>query len=106
MSLLKKSSLAAASICMLAIATPPVLADMEIANQSGCMACHQIDGQAIGPSYKDVAARYRGDTGAVDKLTAKVRDGGVGNWGDMPMPPNAWVGEDNIRMLVKWVLSH
>lgn len=105
--MLRKHGSSLGTMCLLLMATAsPALADMDIANQSGCMACHQIDGQAIGPSYKEVAARYRGDAGAVDKLTGKVHDGGVGNWGQIPMPPNAWVGEDNIRMLVKWVLSH
>jgi cytochrome c len=78
---------------------------MALATQSGCMACHQVEAKVVGPAYKEVAAKYKGDAAAPDMLVAKVKDGGVGTWGQVPMPPNAHVSEDNIRTLVDWVLS-
>ena len=59
----------------------------------------------VGPAYKDVAAKYKGDAAALDTLVAKVKAGGVGTWGEIPMPPNAHVSDENIRAIVTWVLS-
>ena len=62
-------------------------------------------GMVLGPAYRDVAAKYAGQDGMVDKLTIKVLSGGSGVWGAMPMPPNIQVTEAEARMLVKWVLQ-
>lgn len=78
---------------------------MALAQSSGCLGCHQVDTKLVGPAYKDVAAKYKGDAGALDMLTAKVKSGGVGTWGQVPMPPNAQVSDENIRTIVEWVLS-
>jgi cytochrome c len=78
---------------------------LALATQSGCMACHQIETKVVGPAYKDVAAKYKGDAGALDMLAAKVKSGGTGTWGQIPMPPNAHVSDENIRAIVTWVLS-
>lgn len=84
----------------------PVLADTAaMAQMKGCMACHQIEVKVVGPSYKDVAAKYKGDAGAVDTLVAKVKAGGSGVWGPIPMPPNN-LSDDEAKQLVEWVLSH
>lgn len=79
---------------------------LALATQSGCMACHQIENKVVGPAYKEVAAKYKGDAAALDMLIAKVKSGGVGTWGQIPMPPNAHVSDDNIRTIVTWVLTH
>ena len=76
-----------------------------LAQKSGCIACHNVDKKVIGPSYKDVAARYKADKDADKKLAAKVKDGGSGVWGPVPMPPNAQVGDADIKTLVAWILS-
>lgn len=79
-----------------------------LAQKSGCMACHQVAAKVVGPAYKDVAKKYAGDAGAVDKLTKKVIAGGVGTWGQVPMPPkggNAAVADADIKKIVGWVLS-
>jgi cytochrome c len=77
-----------------------------LAQAKGCMACHQIATKVVGPAYKDVAAKYKGDAGALDTLVAKVKAGGSGNWGQVPMPPQgATVTDDELKTLVKWVLS-
>ncbi len=78
---------------------------LALATSSGCMACHQVDVKVVGPAYKDVAAKYKGDAGALDRLAAKVKAGGVGVWGQIPMPPNVQVSDENIRTIVTWVLS-
>ncbi len=76
-----------------------------LARAKGCLACHTVDKKIVGPAYKDVAAKYKGDAGALDKLAAKVKAGGKGVWGEIPMPPNAAVSDDDIKTIVKWVLS-
>ncbi|MCU7806777.1 MAG: c-type cytochrome [Candidatus Thiodiazotropha sp. (ex Semelilucina semeliformis)] len=78
---------------------------LALATTSGCMACHQIEVKVVGPAYKEVAAKYKGDAGAVDALVAKVKSGGVGTWGQIPMPPNLHVPEENIRTVVAWILT-
>ncbi len=78
---------------------------LALATQSGCMACHQVEMKVVGPAYKDVAAKYKGDAAALDMLVTKVKAGGSGTWGPVPMPPNAHVTDENIRAIVTWVLS-
>jgi cytochrome c len=79
--------------------------ETELATKSGCLACHAVDHKVIGPAYKDVAAKYKGDASAPAKLYAKVKAGGAGVWGPIPMPPNAQVAEKDIKTLVDWVLT-
>ena len=62
-------------------------ADEALAKAKNCMSCHQVAVKVLGPAYKDVAAKYKGDAGAVDKLAAKIKAGGKGVWGEIPMPP-------------------
>ena len=81
-----------------------VQADEALAKAKNCMACHAVDKKVVGPAYKDVAAKYKGDKGAVDKLAAKVKAGGSGVWGPTPMPPNN-VTDDEAKKLVNWILS-
>jgi cytochrome c len=73
--------------------------------KDGCAACHSIDKKLIGPPYVEVAAKYKGDKDAVAKLTKKVKEGGSGVWGQIPMPPNAAVSNTDITDLVTWILS-
>src|SRR5215212_12148267 len=67
--------------------------------KSGCVACHAVDKKVIGPAYKDVAAKYKGDKDAATKLATKVKAGGQGVWGPVPMPPNAQVPDADIKTL-------
>ena len=73
--------------------------------KSGCVACHAIDKKVIGPSYKEVAAKYKADKDAAAKLAAKVKAGGSGVWGPVPMPPNAQVPDADIKTLVAWIMT-
>jgi cytochrome c len=80
-------------------------ANEKLAQANGCTTCHGIDKKIIGPAYKDVANKYRGDKNAEPMLIKKVKEGGKGVWGDIPMPPNAHVKDADIKTLVEWVLS-
>ena len=82
----------------------PALADEALAKKHNCTACHAIDKKVVGPAYKDVAAKYRGQNVAA-KLEEKVKKGGSGVWGPIPMPPNAAVPDDDVKKLVDWVLK-
>jgi cytochrome c len=77
----------------------------QLANKSGCLACHTTDKKVVGPAYKEVAAKYRGQKDAEAKLIAKVKNGGQGVWGTIPMPPNTGVKDEDIKTLVQWILS-
>lgn len=76
-----------------------------LAKSSGCLACHTTEKKLIGPSYKDVAAKYRGNKAAEAELVKRVKAGSKGVWGDIPMPPNAHVKDEDIKAIVQWVLS-
>ena len=77
-----------------------------LAQKSGCLACHSVQNKVVGPSYKDVAAKYKNDKGAEAKLVAKVKAGGSGVWGPVPMPANSpQVKDEDIKTIVQWVLS-
>jgi cytochrome c len=81
-------------------------ADQALAQKSGCLACHGVDKKVLGPAFKDVAAKYKGDKGAEAKLVAKVKTGGSGVWGPIPMPANSpQVKDGDIQSIVKWILS-
>lgn len=80
-------------------------AQEDLAKKHNCFACHAVDKKVVGPAYKDVAAKYRGDKNAPEKLFEKVKKGGAGVWGPVPMPPNAQVPDADIKALVHWILS-
>ncbi|MGH8550411.1 MAG: c-type cytochrome [Methylococcales bacterium] len=89
-----------------AIAAFPVQANEKLATDNGCMACHKIDTKVVGPSFKQIAAKYKGDKGAAGALFDKVKKGGSGAWGAVPMPPNSpRVSDADIETLVKWILA-
>jgi cytochrome c len=83
----------------------PALADLQLATAKNCMACHAVATKLVGPSYKDVAAKYAGQKDAVDKLAAKILKGGSGVWGPVPMPANAQVSADEAKKLAAWVMT-
>ena len=80
-------------------------ANEKLLQASGCTACHSVDKKLVGPALKDVAAKYRGNKGAEAELIKKVKAGGKGTWGDIPMPPNGHVKDEDIKTLVQWILS-
>lgn len=76
-----------------------------LAEKSGCLACHGRNQRLVGPSLDEIVSRYRNDGGAVERLAAKVKSGGQGNWGSVPMPPQPQLAENDIRSLVRWILT-
>ena len=80
-------------------------ANEKLLQSSGCMTCHGVDKKVIGPSYKEIATKYRTDKGAEAALIKKVKAGGKGVWGEMPMPPNAHVKDEDIKTMVQWILA-
>jgi cytochrome c len=83
----------------------PALANQDLAQKKNCMACHAVDKKLVGPSYKDVAAKYAGDKSAADKLASKIVKGGSGAWGAIPMPANPQVNDAEAKQLATWVLG-
>jgi cytochrome c len=88
-----------------AVAATPALANEELAKKNACTACHAIDKKLVGPAYKDVAAKYKGNAKAEAMLFEKVKKGGSGTWGQVPMPPNTQVKDEDVKTLVKWILA-
>ncbi|VVE19935.1 Cytochrome c-551 [Pandoraea eparura] len=75
-----------------------------LADKNGCLACHGVTDKKIGPAFSEVATKYHGQSDAAEKLVAKIRAGGAGNWGSMPMPPQSQVAETDVRTMVDWIL--
>ncbi|RFO98392.1 cytochrome C' [Rhodoferax lacus] len=87
------------------LAPLPVLADLALATARNCMSCHNVDRKVVGPAFKDVATKYRGDKAAPARLATKVMQGGGGVWGVVKMPSNPQVNEAEAKKLVAWILS-
>ena len=79
-------------------------ASPELAKKHACFACHAVDKKLVGPSYKDIAKKYKGQNVAA-KLADKVKKGGSGVWGPVPMPPNPAVPDADVKKLVDWILK-
>ena len=75
--------------------------------KAGCNACHALDKKMVGPSFQEIAKKYKGDAKAVATLSEKVRKGGSGNWGQIPMPPNPpeKISDADLKSVVEWILS-
>ncbi len=100
---------ATAAALMLSVNQASASSELDLAKKSGCMACHSIEKKVVGPAWNDIAARYKGDAGARDKLIAKVKKGGKGAWtdvtGGVPMPPySPRVADADIEKLVDFIL--
>lgn len=102
---MKRVFLVIATLAAGAVVSTPALADLQLATAKNCMACHAVATKLVGPSYKDVAAKYAGQKDAVDKLAAKIIKGGSGVWGPVPMPANAQVNPDEAKKLAAWVMT-
>ncbi|MCS7083737.1 MAG: c-type cytochrome [Aquificaceae bacterium] len=79
-------------------------ANQQLAQQKGCMACHAIDAKKVGPAYKEIAKKYAGRADAVDYLSQKIKQGGRGVWGQVPMPPQN-VSDQEARQLAQWIMT-
>ena len=95
-----------AVILSLVLVSSPVLADESLLKKNNCMACHAADKKLVGPSYKDVAIKYKGQSDAADKLAKKIRAGGSGVWGVIPMPAHPQLSEADAQKLSKFILNY
>ena len=77
----------------------------KLARENGCAGCHALDARVVGPSFREVAARYAADPDAARKLQQKIRSGGQGAWGQVPMPPHPDLADADLDRLVGWVLQ-
>ena len=99
-----KNLLMLAAVAGVALASP-AQANEELAKKHNCLACHQMDKKSVGPAYKEIAKKYKGQADAVAKLSEKVKKGGSGVWGPVPMAPNPAVPDVDLKTLVEWVLK-
>ena len=102
---MKSSLLAQLLVAAAASVAAPAFADQALATAKNCMACHATDKKLVGPSYKEVAAKYEGQKDAAALLAEKIQKGGVGVWGQIPMPANPQVSAAEAKTLAAWVLS-
>nr|WP_316639739.1 c-type cytochrome [uncultured Roseateles sp.] len=100
-----KTTMFALAAVAAALSSGSAFANLELAQKKNCMACHAVDKKVVGPAYKDVAAKYKGQKDAEAMLADKIVKGGSGVWGPVPMPANTQVSADEAKVLAKWVLS-
>ncbi len=93
------------ALALALLIVPAAQASEALAKKYNCLACHQTDKKLVGPSYQDVAAKYKGQADAPATLAAKVKAGGVGVWGQIPMPPNPTVPDADMTALVTWIMG-
>jgi cytochrome c len=85
----------------------PTAASEAIVKKARCVACHAVDAKRVGPAYQEVAAKYKGDAAAPDRLFQKVRQGGAGVWGQVPMLPHPAdkISDEDLKAAIAWILS-
>jgi len=102
---MKSLTLSLAFAASAAIVAAPAAASEALLKKYNCTACHAIDKKVVGPAYKDVAKKYAGNAGAEKMLVEKVKKGGSGTWGQVPMPPNPTVPDGDLNTMVKFILQ-
>lgn len=98
-------SCAAAAVTVLVLNTGAAVASDELAKKSGCATCHSVDKKMVGPSYKDVQAKYKAAKNADTMLAGKIKNGSTGVWGAIPMPPTAGLSDADALALAKWIMT-
>ncbi|MDH3694415.1 MAG: c-type cytochrome [Gammaproteobacteria bacterium] len=87
------------------VTTTIATASEELAGKNNCLSCHTVDKKILGPAFIEIAAKYKDDAAAEEMLVDRVKNGGTGNWGQVPMPPNPTLSDEDAVTLVQWVLS-
>ena len=87
------------------LVSAPAFADQALATKNGCTAFHAADKKLVGPAFQDIAKKYAGDAGAVDKMAAKIKAGGKGSWGPVPMPAHPQISDADLKTLAAWALK-
>jgi len=96
---------AALVLFTVAAASLPAHANLELAQKNACTACHAVDKKIVGPAYKDVAKKYADQKEAVAVLSDSIRKGGMGKWGQIPMPAQPALSDADVKTLATWVLG-
>jgi cytochrome c len=101
-----RRALAASGLGVLAaVAAAPAAANLALAKEHACTACHAVDRKIVGPAYADVAKKYAGQADAEATVAAHIRSGGAGRWGPVPMPPQPSLSDADVRSLARWILG-
>ncbi len=105
--LIENSLLLGLAAATLFVTTPNAMASEDIVKKARCVACHTVDQKRVGPPYKEVTAKYKGDSKAPAMLFDKVRSGGSGNWGQVPMMPHGAdkISDDDLKAAIAWILA-
>ncbi len=94
-----------AAAAALALSAGVASANQALAQKYACLSCHQLDKKVVGPAFKDVAKKYKGDAKAEEHLVGVIHKGGKGVWGTIPMPPHPQISDADAKALADWVLS-
>lgn len=107
MKMLRKSIALAVSALLMSAGAQAMdaAAAKALASKSACLACHAVDKKMVGPSYKDVAAKHKGQADALEKVAARIKSGGSGIYGPVPMPAQPNLKDDELKLLAAWVLA-
>lgn len=107
MKMLRKSITLAVSALLMSAGAQAMdaAAAKALASKSACLACHAVDKKLVGPSYKDVAAKHKGQADALEKVAARIKSGGSGIYGPVPMPAQPNLKDDELKLLAAWVLA-
>lgn len=96
-------------LLLLPLLSTPAFAEalqaIEIGEKNACFACHSVEHQVVGPAYRDVSNRYQGDKEAAARLAHKIRTGGTGVWGQVAMPANTAISDQDLNTIVNWILA-
>jgi len=98
------------AVALLALTSSAALAQnaaaaKALASKSACMACHAVDKKLVGPAFKEVAAKHKGQADALEKVSARIKSGGSGMYGPVPMPAQAQLKDDELKLLAGWILA-
>ncbi len=89
----------------LAACAGSAFADADMLRKHNCVACHANERKLLGPSYRDIAAKYAADGRAAETLAKKIKDGGSGVWGQLPMPPHPQLSDADALALARYILA-
>lgn len=93
------------ALALVAVLATPAMANETLLKSKNCLACHAMDKKLVGPSFKEISTKYADRKDAVSFLVGKVKNGGQGAWGPIPMPANAQVNDEDAKVLVDWILA-
>jgi cytochrome c len=99
------NSIAFSFVAAAVLSATGAYASEDLAKKNGCAACHAAAKKVVGPAWHDVAAKYKSDAKAADALAAKVKAGGKGVWGNIPMPPQAKISDADLKSVLAWALT-